>query len=272
MFFSVLASGSKANACYLEHSTGACLIDCGLSAREVERRVRALGRDPGKIQAIFLTHEHGDHIRGVNVLAKKYALPVFGTAGTLSFLPELPRKEVLHSGERFCLGSLSVHAFPLVHDALDPVGYGFEDAGVKFSLLTDTGKITQLIREAVRGSHGLVLESNHDTEKLSICEYPWMLKQRILSSHGHLSNDVAAELLCEIAHPELQTVVLGHLSENSNSPELALSAAELAFPEGLPFQLCCGSHAISTPLFCLHACRNTYEVEETGTFAQVVGV
>ena len=138
--------------------------------------------------------------------------------------------------------------FSITHDAVEPVGYVLESEGVKLTQLTDLGKVTPLVREAVRGANALVLESNHDPELLSTCSYPWELKQRISSTHGHLSNTVAAELVAEMLHPELFHVVLAHLSENSNSPELALGAMDAHWNREAICSLRCGSFYAPTPL------------------------
>lgn len=251
MRFSVLTSGSKANCTYLESGSTRILIDCGLSARQTEVRLRSLGIDPESLNAIIITHEHSDHINGVPVLSRRFKLPVYANAGTASFLRGVFALEKFVTGRRFSIGELTIAPFSIVHDAHEPVGFTIEGQGIKFSQATDLGKVTPLVRECLRGSNALVLESNHDHEMLQNCDYPWELKQRIASSHGHLSNDSSSALLAELVHSDLQHVVLGHLSENSNTPELALRAAQMQLSEHAVATLMCACIANETPLLAL---------------------
>lgn len=251
MRFSVLTSGSKANCTYIESGTTRILIDCGLSARQTEIRLRTLGIDPQSLRAIIVTHEHSDHINGVPVMSRKFKLPVYANAGTSGFLRGVFALEKFETGRRFSIGELTIAPFSIVHDAHEPVGFTIEGQGIKFSQATDLGKVTPLVRESLRDSHAIVLESNHDHEMLQNCDYPWELKQRIASSHGHLSNESASGLLAELAHGDLQHVVLGHLSENSNTPELALSSARERLSEHAISTLMCACIANETPLLSL---------------------
>ena len=257
MRFSVLSSGSKANSTYIESGSTRILIDCGLSARETERRLACLGVDPTKINAIFVTHEHSDHIRGIPVFSKKYRVPVYANTRTAECLKLVYGIEVFEPGQAIDIGDISMRAFRIVHDAVDPVGYVARAEGLKFGQATDLGRVTPLVRDALSHCHSILLESNHDPEMLRECEYPWVLKQRISSAHGHLSNNVAAEFLTEIIHSELQRVILGHLSENSNTQTLALKASEDAVAinrrvngkERWSPEILCGNIHHSTPLF-----------------------
>ncbi len=251
MQFSVLSSGSKANSTFIEVGSQRILIDCGLSGREAGRRLLSLGIDPASLDAILVSHEHSDHINGVGILSRKFKIPVYVNEATSQFLSGIERVEIFENGADFTIANVNVSSFTIVHDAVDPVGFVLNCEGLKFSLATDLGKVTTVVREAISGSNGLVLEANHDLGMLYESDYPWQLKQRISSSHGHLSNDVSGRLLREITHSDLNHVVLGHLSENCNTPEIALSTIK-RYLEGAQgeanFSLLCGSMAGPTPL------------------------
>jgi phosphoribosyl 1,2-cyclic phosphodiesterase len=222
----VLSSGSKANCTFLEAGGVRVLIDCGLSGRQAELRLAEIGVDPATLTAIFVTHEHHDHIQGVAALSRRFNLPVYANAATFEQLGSLRRREVFSTGRDFTVGGLSCTPFSITHDAVEPVGFTVRAEGLTFVHVTDLGRVTTLVREQLRGAHAVVLESNHDVELLQACSYPWELKQRISSSHGHLSNQGASELLEEVLHPELFHIVLAHLSENSNTAALALHSTQ----------------------------------------------
>lgn len=226
MRFAVLSSGSKANSTFVEADGIRFLIDCGLSGRQAEVRLRSLGINPETISAIIVTHEHCDHINGVGTLSRRFKIPVYGNSATLAHLNKLYGREEFTTGLPFTLGNATIHPFSIVHDADDPVGFRIECQGVRLVTLTDLGRVTTLVREMVRGAQAIILESNHDQQMLQDCDYTWELKQRIASTYGHLCNDTAGQLLYDVIHPELFHVVLGHLSENSNTPTLALQAAK----------------------------------------------
>lgn len=225
MRFTVLSSGSKANCTLVEAAGKRFLVDCGLSGKQAEERLRSVGIAPESLQAILVTHEHQDHINGVATLSRRYGLPVYANERTMERIKKPRGREIFKTGEDFCLGSVEVTPFSIVHDAADPVGYVIRAEGLKLCLLTDLGRVTTLVQEHIRGANAILLESNHDQEMLKSCGYTWELKQRIASAHGHLCNEAAGQLLEEIMHPELFHVVLGHLSENSNTPTLALECA-----------------------------------------------
>jgi phosphoribosyl 1,2-cyclic phosphodiesterase len=151
---------------------------------------------------------------------------VYANEATAVFIDDVHGIECFRNGEPFALGDLAVAAFSVVHDAADPVGFVITSEGLRFGQATDLGRVTPLVRDSLSLCNSVVIESNHDQELLLACEYPWELKQRIASSHGHLSNDAAAELLADVLHPDLFHVVLGHISENSNTPSHALRAAK----------------------------------------------
>jgi phosphoribosyl 1,2-cyclic phosphodiesterase len=253
MRFSVLSSGSKANCTFVEAAGVRLLIDCGLSATKTEERLRRLGIDPATLSGILVTHEHSDHIYGISVMSRRFRLPVYANARTAKLIRNVFGFETFDTGAPFAIKDLSVAPFSIAHDAQEPVGFRLEGEGLAFTQVTDLGRVTPLVREAVRGAHALVLESNHDEQMLMECDYPWELKQRIASSHGHLSNKEAAELVQQLVHPDLSTVVLGHLSENSNSPEVALETFHAYVPPGVVETVVCAGVALETPLFSVGA-------------------
>lgn len=226
----VLASGSKGNAVYVAGGSTAILVDAGLSGVKIERRMASRGLSPEHLNAIVVTHEHGDHIRGVGVLSRRYRLPVYINQTTLQHsarhLGNMSRVVHFDCGRGFSIGSLSIHPFSVSHDAGDPACFAIAQNGCKVGVVTDLGIAGALVRERLKGCQALVLEANHDPEMLKTGPYPWHLKQRIMSRHGHLSNDAAMELVAELYHDELEHVVLAHLSEENNTPEKA--AAQVA--------------------------------------------
>ncbi len=222
MRFSVLSSGSKANCTLVEANGYRLLIDCGLSGRQAEARLASHGVEPSSVSAILVTHEHSDHIHGVGTLSRRHGIPVYANAATAKHIGKVRGLELFSTGSDFSVGPFEVTPFSIAHDAVDPVGFVLRAQGFKFAVVTDLGRVTTLVREHVQGANAIILESNHDQEMLQGCGYSWELKQRISSTHGHLCNDSAGQLLEEIMHPELFHIVLGHLSENSNTPQLAL--------------------------------------------------
>lgn len=224
----LLASGSKGNSIFVEAGFGKVLIDAGLSARELLLRLAAIGVEGGELDAILISHEHTDHVRGAGALARKFKLPLLVSdptcrAGNAS----LGKTEIIEfeSGSPFSFKEMRIDPFPTTHDAHDPVGFLIEcDEGI-IGIATDLGIATRLVQEKLKGCTALVLESNHDEEMLSNGPYPWPLKQRIRSRHGHLSNSESAALLDEVIHPGLQAVFLAHLSEVNNDPGIALDTA-----------------------------------------------
>ena len=205
------------------------LVDAGSSCREMGRRLESVGRQPEEFEAMLLTHEHGDHRRGVDVMARRFGLPVFATEGTLrgsALRPETAALcKTLRSGEPFEVAGFRVEAFSLPHDAADPVGFVIEDSeGHRLGLAADLGCRTQLAWARLRDLDALILETNHDLHMLRNGPYPWSLKQRVAGRYGHLSNAEAAEGLVDLLCDDLQTVVLYHLSQTNNLPALAAEA------------------------------------------------
>lgn len=288
--FTVLASGSKGNATVLCGGRTRILVDCGLSCRELFRRMRQMGEEPEKLDAILITHEHSDHVGGVAVTARKLGIPVYFTEGTHrawmrwisprkqmtyaqwleltrkqaaerqaeaeaaetaepeeveleaaaetgkdAAAPEkvkdpawLPAVEYFQAGEPFEIGDIAVSPFTTPHDAADPVGFVFRAEGVRMGFATDLGYISPNVKAQLKGLDLLLLESNHDLEMLKDGPYPWAVKQRVLSRVGHLSNEAAAGFLENGYDGQAAYVILAHLSESNNLPELARVMAERA--------------------------------------------
>ena len=222
----VLGSGSGGNAVVVESNGRRLLVDAGFSCRELERRMRSVGVEPSSIAAIFLTHEHDDHVRGAGRFALKHRLPVWATKGTIAGT-ELPpdvivRLETLESGRPVEVAGFFVEAFQIPHDAREPVGFVVEDgAGRRVGLCADIGCRSQLAWSRLAALDLLMLETNHDLDMLRTGPYPWHLKQRVASRHGHLSNLEASEGLPELLADRLRTVVLYHLSRINNTAALA---------------------------------------------------
>ena len=227
---SVLGSGSSGNAIYIESPNIRILIDAGLSARELNRRLEYIGRCPEEIGAVLISHEHIDHVRGAEVLTKRYGIPLYLSEGTYLGAPKNlgQLKEVCYfsPGKAFFLADLWIEPFSVPHDANDPVGFNICLGENKISIALDMGYTTRLVQERMREAHLIVLESNHDTELLKIGPYPWHLKQRILGKRGHLSNDESSAFLQDLLHPGLSHVILAHLSRTNNRPELAQVEAQ----------------------------------------------
>jgi phosphoribosyl 1,2-cyclic phosphodiesterase len=287
--FTVLASGSKGNSTVVTGGRTHVLVDCGLSCRELFRRMRLAGEEPETLDAILITHEHSDHVRGVAVTARKLGIPVYFTEAThqawarwiaprkqMSYAqwleqtrkeaverhaeavtgegkqdesnreetadtPQevaepvkakdrawLPAVEYFQAGESFAIGDISVSPFSTPHDAADPCGFVFKAEGVRLAFATDLGYIPPNVKAQLQGLDLLLLESNHDLEMLRDGPYPWAVKQRVLSRVGHLSNEAAAGFLEDGFDGHAAYVILAHLSENNNLPELARVTAERA--------------------------------------------
>jgi phosphoribosyl 1,2-cyclic phosphodiesterase len=222
--FQILASGSKGNAMVVSSPQTSILVDVGLSGKELHRRLQQADVGATDLRGMVITHEHQDHVRGAGVVSRRYDLPVYLTQGTLENLPQqvgtLARPQLFRDGHSFLIGDLRITPFAISHDANDPVGLTIENDGCKLGICTDLGVVTQLVRKKLEGCQALVLEANHDRDLLLNGPYPWHLKQRIRSRHGHLSNTDSCELLRELVHDRLQVVVLAHLSETNNRPEL----------------------------------------------------
>jgi phosphoribosyl 1,2-cyclic phosphodiesterase len=225
LYIASINSGSNGNCYYIGNDTEAVLIDAGISCRETEKRMRRLGLLMNKVKAIFVSHEHSDHIAGIPVLSKKFQLPVYITTNTLKFSGLIMEQQLVNS---FCayqtinIGSLSITAFPKLHDACDPHSFIVTNNSIQVGIFTDIGTACEHVTKHFKQCHAAFLETNYDEEMLTNGKYPYHLKKRIRSNDGHLSNDEALQLF--IAHKPscMSHLILSHLSKNNNSPELVL--------------------------------------------------
>jgi len=223
----------------LETANTRLLIDAGLSKRETLRRLTELGTCPEQLNGILISHEHTDHCAGLVQLLGKWKTNVYVTEPTLetivAVLPNgaggrIDRVERIQAGQRFTIGDIEVSAFAIPHDAVDPLGFTFRANGTKVAIVTDLGYLPELVKQHLRGADLLILESNHDLEMLKVGPYPWHIKQRVMSRTGHLSNHTVSEYLADADSFDAQPrhLVLAHLSENNNNPDVARISAEEA--------------------------------------------
>jgi phosphoribosyl 1,2-cyclic phosphodiesterase len=245
----ILASGSRGNCAVVASATTRILVDAGISCREIFKRLKALAQaspenaakdhDPHLLSAVLITHEHSDHVYGLATLAKKLRIPIFMTGATHQAWaramrdesgerPQLESLERFESGHSFQIGDIAVKPFTIPHDAADPVGFTFRAEGIKIGMATDLGYLPMSVRDHLRGCDVLVLESNHDVEMLRVGPYPWSVKQRVMSRVGHLSNQSLADFFANGYDNSAAFVVLAHLSELNNHPEIARREAEKA--------------------------------------------
>jgi phosphoribosyl 1,2-cyclic phosphodiesterase len=231
---SVLASSSSGNCALVATENTRLLVDAGLSRKETFERLTAAGTAPESLTAILITHEHSDHIAGLQVIARKLDIPIYMSRLTAPAIfgketqwPEdyTPKLELFAAGAGFTIGDIDVSTFTIPHDAQDPVGFSFRAEGIKIAIVTDLGYMPDSIRFHLRGSDILLLESNHDLDMLKVGSYPWALKQRIMGRNGHLSNDVACSFIRDDMGSSTSTLILGHLSAQNNHPALVQQAA-----------------------------------------------
>jgi phosphoribosyl 1,2-cyclic phosphodiesterase len=230
----VLGSGSKGNCTLLATEKTRLLIDAGLSCRETYARLAAIGERTNGLDAVVISHEHTDHVNGLRVLALDGKLPIYisrPTREALSWDAEIQSFEHFAPGEKFTIGDIEVTPFSVPHDAVDPVAFTFDAQGIRISLVTDLGYVSEVVKQRVKGCHCLIFESNHDLDMLKVGPYPWHVKQRVMSRHGHLSNNATAAFLAEDFDGQAQVLVLAHLSETNNHPEIARLSAEQALAQ-----------------------------------------
>jgi len=234
MIFSLI-SGSSGNSTLIVQNNTLILLDCGTSGKKLTQAIEALGFSCSDIDAILLTHEHIDHIKGAGILSRRFDIPVYATEETFSKMDIGPLNDkninTVVADKEIVIGETPVTPFSISHDAADPVGYTFNLKEGKFSSLTDTGVITEDIYNHVHDSKFLMLESNHDVDMLQYGNYPYQLKRRILSSIGHLSNNTAASMAAKMMENGTQHIMLSHLSNENNTPEIAYKTTENALSE-----------------------------------------
>ncbi len=245
MQFCVLGSGSAGNATIIKTEETVLMVDAGFSAARLKEKMKACGIEPDALDAILITHEHADHVKGVHQFTKKHPVRVFATRHTgMCVLEKAPEAAItfFEKGHSFLIGDIVVTPFATYHDAVDPVGFKFETEKSSLGFISDTGQAPRCVAEYLSMVDSLVVESNYDPDMLAATpKRPWPLKQRIASGHGHLSNEQACDLLRRIGHDALKNVVLAHLSAESNSPALA---------EELMRATLCDMGLDATALFC----------------------
>lgn len=228
--FATIASSSSGNCIYIGTEHTNILIDAGLSGKKIEAGLESLNLSGNDIDAIFVTHEHADHVSGVGVLSRRYDIPVYATEGTWANMPDIGKlsydnQRAVYADEVCFINELCVKPFEIPHDAREPVGYSVLLDNKKITVATDIGHISSTVEENVKDSDLVLLESNHDVNMLTSGSYPQALKQRILGNNGHLSNDNAGKFLCNLSN-KTKYVFLGHLSKENNTPMIAYSTVQ----------------------------------------------
>lgn len=233
--FCSLGSGSKGNACIVSIGKKKLLIDVGFSKREMEKRLAEKQVDPASIDAILITHEHSDHIKGLENFASTFHIPIFANSETTKAILSECNKEleftIFTTGETFEYGEIEIHPFSIQHDTLDPVAFTFCYKGIKLAVCTDLGFVTSLVLHHLEESNYLFIESNHEVNMVHACARPQVYKTRVLGRQGHLSNESCAEMLTQIQHKNLKRVILAHLSEECNHPDKAFATAKKVLNE-----------------------------------------
>ncbi|MCW2279351.1 MBL fold metallo-hydrolase [Heliophilum fasciatum] len=238
MRYTTLASGSNGNCTYVEGNDTRLLIDAGLTAKQLERNMETLGIDPGSMDAIVVTHEHIDHVRGVGVLARRYGLPIYASAGTWGAMASIigkikPEQIKTLELEMFLeIRGLKLEIFPTPHDTSGSIGLTVSDGRRRMGLATDSGYVTRGMGRRLLGCDAIILEANHDVRMLQEGPYPYALKRRVAGQQGHLSNRAAGEALVKFCEQGTRQVLLAHLSETNNRPELALETVATCLRDG----------------------------------------
>ena len=253
--FSVLSSGSGGNSVYIEADGKRILIDAGLSEKKLSQRMAHIDRSLNGLDAVFATHEHSDHIRGMGPLLRRHQLPLYTTEGTYNrarhSLGPLPSFNRIRAGQPVEFGELVVEPYATPHDAEESVAFVIHFRGLRLGLATDLGKVTAEAKSKLQKLDALLIESNHDVEMLDAGPYPWVTKKRIKSDVGHLSNEACGEMLSSIKHSGLRLIVLMHMSETNNHPELARITARQALGQDDSTEMIIAEQNHPTPLILL---------------------
>src|SRR5690625_2919060 len=225
--FSVLASGSSGNAFYIESDQERLLVDAGLSGKQLDRLFSEVHVDPANLTGILVTHEHGDHIKGLGIIARKYNLPIYANRKTWKAMENslgklsLDQKHHFEIGEMKTFGDIDVEPFGVSHDAAEPMFFTFHNNDKKVALVTDLGYVSEEIKKTIENANAYIFEANHDVDMLRMGRYPWSVKRRILSDSGHVSNEDSGLALSDIIGNETKRIYLAHLSQDNNMKELA---------------------------------------------------
>jgi phosphoribosyl 1,2-cyclic phosphodiesterase len=252
--FSILSSGSGGNSLYIEADGKRILIDAGLSEKKLSQRMAHIDRSFSGLDAVFATHEHSDHIRGIGPLLRKHQLQLFTTEGTYRraghSMGTLPGFNTIRADEPIQFGELVVEPYATPHDAEESVAFVIHYRGLRLGLATDFGQVTTEVKNKLQKLDVLLIESNHDVDMLDAGPYPWVTKRRIKSDVGHLSNEACGELLSSVTHSGLRLVVLMHMSETNNHPDLARITARQALGQDTP-EMIIAEQNHPTPLMAL---------------------
>lgn len=222
-----LSSGSSGNCIYVGGDCGGVLVDCGISGKEILNNLKNIGVCTGTLKGILVTHEHSDHIKSVGIISRKLNLPIYANTKTWDSMGssigavKSENIRIFNTGEEFSIDEINIKSFKTPHDAAESVGFCFFEGARKVSIATDLGYFSDTVGESIKGSDMVMLESNHDVEMLKVGRYPYFLKRRIMSDHGHLSNEAAGMAVLELLRSGVREVLLGHLSKENNFPELA---------------------------------------------------
>lgn len=235
-----IASGSSGNCIYVGDDTTHILIDAGISGKRIEAGLNSIGVSGKDLDAVFVTHEHIDHISGLGVLSRKFDVPIYSTRGTIAGIATTKSVgdidnqlfQPIYKNENISIGTLLIQALPVSHDAAEPVCYKVSNETSNVAVATDMGCYNEETVEFLTGMDAILLEANHDVNMVQVGPYPYYLKQRILGKRGHLSNESAGRLLSLLAHDNLKHVLLGHLSKENNLPQLAHEAVRLEITMG----------------------------------------
>ncbi len=228
--FCSLYSGSSGNCQYIKTENATIIVDAGLSGKRIQQEIVNIGEDPKKIDAIFITHEHIDHIQGAGIMSRRLNIPIYANEKTWEAMSpcigDIKSHNIKILDDNVQIGDLTVKAFDISHDSVHPVGYNIFYKNKKISIVTDTGCVNETITNSIMDSDLLLVESNHDEDMVLIGPYPWPLKRRVLGEFGHMSNDTAGHLIAKIIKKGTEIVLLGHLSKENNFPELAYKTVE----------------------------------------------
>ncbi len=235
-----IASGSSGNCIYVGSERTHLLVDTGISKKRIEAGLHHLGLKGEEISGILITHEHIDHIQGLGVFSRKFAVPIFATKGTVAgisacnSLGKMPEGllNVIETDSKFCLGEIEVHPFAISHDAKEPCGYRMESGSAKVAVATDLGYYDDYIVDNLKDLDALLIEANHDVKMLELGPYPYPLKRRVMGEKGHLSNESSGRLLSSILNEKMKGILLGHLSKENNYEELAYETVKLEITMG----------------------------------------